>query len=565
MHVEDQKNRSLANGSLSLSVAGERTEELITYKRRKHSRPCPGSQQTTDKEDRHPGIDCPVLQLYTNNCKHGYWEKVLKQMLQSPDVSEGGIRNCIQNALSSTSGFDSNNATPKQTAEEKDSVYFHGVGHNKHLSQVQGESQKPNGSWNASNGHRGTSDHSHKEPKDQTNDCSITERCQSVLFDIIVSDKFSLLCSLLCSNFQGIKAGDIFDFKLINSKMEEGEYEECSQLFANDIQQVWRKLEKIGEEMVNLAKSLSSISRASYRKQVTNQYVDLDATRKYPSNRICTCKNCGDVADGKRRLVCDGCEAMYHISCIEPPVEEIPTKNWYCAACLANGKESPKSDSVQNHGENLHQDCVVCERLKDTRTQDCNGVDHTETTSIFDDSEDSSDCSTEIDGLRASRRRTSSRLCKLCKTGEEDGKKFMICEHEHCPYKYYHRMCLRYKQFTCPQSRWYCPSCLCRSCLIDKDDDKIVLCDGCDEAYHIYCMVPPRTSIPKGKWYCMFCMIEIRARRRMLIKGDPFLDKWRENNAGKSNTSAGGSVHMLLSAAEKLNSEEKPTTRKKNW
>lgn len=83
-----------------------------------------------------------------------------------------------------------------------------------------------------------TSDRSNKEPKDETNARSVTERCQSVFLDVIVSDKFSSLCNLLCRNFQGIKANGCFDFSRINSRMEKGQYEDSSELFALDIQKV---------------------------------------------------------------------------------------------------------------------------------------------------------------------------------------------------------------------------------------------------------------------------------------------------------------------------------------
>lgn len=83
-----------------------------------------------------------------------------------------------------------------------------------------------------------TSDRSNKEPKDGTNARSVTERCQSVFLDVIVSDKFSSLCNLLCRNFQGIKANGCFDFSRINSRMEKGQYEDSSELFALDIQKV---------------------------------------------------------------------------------------------------------------------------------------------------------------------------------------------------------------------------------------------------------------------------------------------------------------------------------------
>ncbi|KAJ8647339.1 hypothetical protein MRB53_000362 [Persea americana] len=590
------------NGSTeSRSLSAERAEELITYKRRRHCRPCMGngvhphgtmsvtqsrlpSNQTTyepldavlinsaNKEDGHAGRD----HVSVNDYMRGHWEMVLGQMLESPDVSEGGIQNCIQYALaSSTSGFIIS-AVPKQTAHGKEPICCQGDSHVQQ-NQLQSESRRNSSSCNAINEYQMiTSDRSNKEPKDETNARSVTEICQSVFLDVIVSDKFSSLCNLLCRNFQGIKANGCFDFSCINSRMEKGQYEDSSELFALDIQKVWKNFEMMGEEMIHLAKSLSNISRDAYYKQVgdlgnraigewkdeeINQVgaeqkdsVDLNTAKQFPPNaldpstkaeqsescglnKIYSCKHCGAEADGKRRLVCDGCEAMYHISCIDPPVEGIPNKSWYCAACSVNGKESPEPDSTQSHGEILHHNCVICEKLKGARTRACDDESHTHTINISDDSEEASDSSVEDDRLRESQRILGSRLCKLCKTGEEEGMRFVICQHKQCAY---------------------------RACFINKDDDKIVLCDGCDEGYHIYCMVPPRTTIPKGNWYCMFCMIEIRARRRMKLGCEAFIDKHKKKITSKMNGRPGGSVDMLLSAAEKLNSEDKRASRRKN-
>ncbi|KAL0326119.1 UNVERIFIED_CONTAM: hypothetical protein Sradi_5181200 [Sesamum radiatum] len=73
---------------------------------------------------------------------------------------------------------------------------------------------------------------------------------------------------------------------------------------------------------------------------------------------------CGEKTDGRNGLVCDSCEEMYHISCIEPAVKEIPVRSWYCAKCTGKGTECP------------HENCIACERLNASRSRlDGNGED----------------------------------------------------------------------------------------------------------------------------------------------------------------------------------------------
>lgn len=260
-------------------------------------------------------------------------------------------------------------------------------------------------------------------------------------------------------------------------------------------------------------------------------------------SRLSVCHNCGLQLDVRKALICDGCEAVHHVSCIQPILAEIPSRSWYCGSCLANGKTSPESNCAASHlNREIHHDCSVCRRLKDQTFQTCESETNFGDASISLESEESPECSIDINGENGLARRGTSRVCKRCKSGETDNMRFRLCQHSLCPYKYYHKRCLRSRELRRCGSVWYCPSCVCRNCHIDQDDDKITLCDGCDEAYHIYCMVPPLKSIPKGDWYCLFCTIELKMRQR---------------SAGKLAMKGlgAGSMDVLLTAAEELHSE----------
>ncbi|KAM2557795.1 hypothetical protein TB2_014877 [Malus domestica] len=408
--------------------------------------------------------------------------------------------------------------------------------------------------------------------------------CQRAFYNVLVSETFTSLCKVQVQNFQGIKADSVFDFSLINSRMKREDYEHSPMLFSNDMQQasdfdsemiwymkilipslgifmsekdsvnvrkyqktlhtseVWRKLQVIGSDLISLARNLSDMSRASYNEQVggsvrntlkygknefyhlgSDSHAKLEQTEDCGVHGACTCRCCGCHANGKDCLVCDSCEEMYHISCIEPAVKEIPP-SWYCTRCTASGIGSP------------HESCVVREKLNVAKTV-VDGVGgesvSTEEETVNETGENSK--WSADDGIQLSEE--SKRICKTCRL---ELRSYGPC--------------------------WYCYSCLCRNCLIDKDDAMIVLCDGCDHGYHLYCMEPPRTSIPAGKWFCKKCDTGIKAIRKARKAYDKKektqraksegLKKLNEKGDDRESEQGRGGMEVLLCAVHTLDNEE---------
>ncbi|XP_045395000.1 lysine-specific demethylase 5D isoform X2 [Lemur catta] len=56
-------------------------------------------------------------------------------------------------------------------------------------------------------------------------------------------------------------------------------------------------------------------------------------------------------------------------------------------------------------------------------------------------------------------------------------------------------------------SAQFVESHFCRLCSRGDEDDKLLLCDGCDENYHIFCLLPPLPEIPRGVWRCPKCIL----------------------------------------------------------
>ncbi|XP_029895849.1 PHD and RING finger domain-containing protein 1 isoform X5 [Aquila chrysaetos chrysaetos] len=49
------------------------------------------------------------------------------------------------------------------------------------------------------------------------------------------------------------------------------------------------------------------------------------------------CEVCGRSDHEDRLLLCDGCDAGYHMECLNPPLSEVPVDEWFCPACAPMG------------------------------------------------------------------------------------------------------------------------------------------------------------------------------------------------------------------------------------
>uniref|UniRef100_A0A8C9VV76 Lysine-specific demethylase 5A n=1 Tax=Scleropages formosus TaxID=113540 RepID=A0A8C9VV76_SCLFO len=49
---------------------------------------------------------------------------------------------------------------------------------------------------------------------------------------------------------------------------------------------------------------------------------------------------------------------------------------------------------------------------------------------------------------------------------------------------------------------------ICLACGRGDEEDRLLLCDGCDDSYHTFCLVPPLQDVPKGDWRCPKCVAE---------------------------------------------------------
>ncbi len=75
----------------------------------------------------------------------------------------------------------------------------------------------------------------------------------------------------------------------------------------------------------------------------------------------CTvCEGCGQKHDESRLTLCDECDISYHIYCMDPPLDFVPTGVWkckWCAICQKCGTNSPGFNSVW---QNSYSECGPC-------------------------------------------------------------------------------------------------------------------------------------------------------------------------------------------------------------
>ena len=68
------------------------------------------------------------------------------------------------------------------------------------------------------------------------------------------------------------------------------------------------------------------------------------------------CEVCGSPSLAAPMLLCDGCDRGYHISCLQPPLEQVPPGDWYCPDCQPSASSALWSVSVPIESEQpLHR------------------------------------------------------------------------------------------------------------------------------------------------------------------------------------------------------------------
>ncbi|XP_033752647.1 tyrosine-protein kinase BAZ1B-like isoform X2 [Pecten maximus] len=91
----------------------------------------------------------------------------------------------------------------------------------------------------------------------------------------------------------------------------------------------------------------------------------------------------------------------------------------------------------------------------------------------------------------------------------------------------------------------------CKICRKKGEDQKLLLCDECNQPFHMYCLRPALMEIPKGDWFCASCMPQNQRRKSRVYNAD--FDDRRKTSDGytsDSNDSSSGDIEHEENCAE---------------
>ncbi|BFI41667.1 methyl-CpG-binding domain-containing protein 9 [Marchantia polymorpha subsp. ruderalis] len=206
----------------------------------------------------------------------------------------------------------------------------------------------------------------------------VMQRCRIVLRQVatadtlrVVSKSYRCMTNFYESEGEGLLARPL-DFRAIDLRLGAGAYGTSPDAFAADVKQIWRNVATLydsGSIEASAASELAELFNTLYNKQVLvfqrggdqaaltgsdgqnagdlNQESEKNPadSEKPPGSDVNkpvkapweddSCQVCGIDDDHDNVLLCDGCDAEYHIYCLNPPLPEVPDGNWFCHSCVA--------------------------------------------------------------------------------------------------------------------------------------------------------------------------------------------------------------------------------------
>lgn len=178
--------------------------------------------------------------------------------------------------------------------------------------------------------------------KVSTSAFQLAERCRRVL-ERIMEDGYavSFIEPVDTETFDDYLdvVGESICLNDIKARLDNGEYSKYMQYrkFAQDMRQIWRncKLYNIYKSQIwHCAHYLSMMFERLYHAWVlsfSSGMVSMSDPIGRPWEN--SCRVCLSEHDEDKAILCDHCDASYHIYCLSPPLKVIPEGTWICDHC----------------------------------------------------------------------------------------------------------------------------------------------------------------------------------------------------------------------------------------
>ena len=72
------------------------------------------------------------------------------------------------------------------------------------------------------------------------------------------------------------------------------------------------------------------------------------------------CVECGSSGDGGRMLLCDLCNAGWHMYCLPEALAIVPEGAWTCPSCIIHGRELQEDNFDDEEDDNFDVACLGC-------------------------------------------------------------------------------------------------------------------------------------------------------------------------------------------------------------
>lgn len=118
---------------------------------------------------------------------------------------------------------------------------------------------------------------------------------------------------------------------LIIEKLRNKMYKHMPMGFAGDMRLVWRNCMAYNNEDSNIhqiAKSHSAIFERLFEEWVVGGLHEPAPLGELNDDECQVCKK-DPPEHASKLLLCDRCDGAYHLFCLEPPLQQIPTTSWY--------------------------------------------------------------------------------------------------------------------------------------------------------------------------------------------------------------------------------------------